>query len=460
MQQVESQMALHDTKMMDLEDRSRRNNLRLRGLPKSIQVGDLQAYATGLFQSLCPDIPAKVFLLDWRRGIPARKSLESISTDHSMTRTLNLFTNGKTRTEYVPVYLPIRFGFPDTIPPKKEEMIALKPEDIIVKISPGLVNISWTCTIKKNMVYRIDICENHLIDEEFNLRKCFHEIKADFELHKGVSINITPGKHGEQFKWNVTKFFPSGDMNMSAENISCTVYNVFYMDCSWDVGREAPNDVIYNFSLIQKSKTLPCPRYGTDSRGRAIKCFLEVSNIDTTSTVYIAVTGTSNETEIMFTDASFKPVDKEILNPPKNLTVTKTLEGLVCTWEKPSDTFQKHCFQYELQINQESHTIEKKNTFTIPTHSPDEVLTIKIRATYVELCGKNGWGEWTEPLTYGKYVDLFSSSWDDLGKQHVQFFLFLAIHSVFHYICNGLLMGVSNLCLRALPEFQLPTTVH
>ncbi|CAH2220525.1 granulocyte-macrophage colony-stimulating factor receptor subunit alpha-like isoform X1 [Pelobates cultripes] len=342
----------------------------------------------------------------------------------------------------------------------EEEMIALKPEDIIVKISPGLVNISWTCTIKKNMVYRIDICENHLIDEEFNLRKCFHEIKADFELHKGVSINITPGKHGEQFKWNVTKFFPSGDMNMSAENISCTVYNVFYMDCSWDVGREAPNDVIYNFSLIQKSKTLPCPRYGTDSRGRAIKCFLEVSNIDTTSTVYIAVTGTSNETEIMFTDASFKPVDKEILNPPKNLTVTKTLEGLVCTWEKPSDTFQKHCFQYELQINQESHTIEKKNTFTIPTHSPDEVLTIKIRATYVELCGKNGWGEWTEPLTYGKYVDLFSSSWDDLGKQHVQFFLFLAIHSVFHYICNGLLMGVSNLCLRALPEFQLPTTVH
>ncbi|XP_063300355.1 granulocyte-macrophage colony-stimulating factor receptor subunit alpha-like [Pelobates fuscus] len=289
----------------------------------------------------------------------------------------------------------------------EEEIIALDPEDIKVKISPGLVNISWNCTIKKDMVYRIDIHENPLIDEAFNLRKCFHEIKADFELHKGVSINITPDKYGEQLNWNVTKFFPSGDMNMSAENISCTVYNVFYMNCSWDVGREAPNDVIYNFSLTQKSKKLLCPRYGTDSRGRAIKCFLEVSNIDTTSTVYIAVTGTSNEKEIMFTDASFKPVDKEILNPPKNLTVNKTLEGLVCTWEKPSDTFKKHCFQYELQINQESHTIENKNTFTIPTHSPDEVLTIKVRAKYYERCGKNGWGEWTEPLTYGRK----ESSW-------------------------------------------------
>ncbi|CAH2315837.1 Hypothetical predicted protein, partial [Pelobates cultripes] len=62
--QLEAHISSHDNKLADLEDRSRRNNLRLRGIPESVAVGDLQAFATNLFQNLCPDIPAQMLLLD------------------------------------------------------------------------------------------------------------------------------------------------------------------------------------------------------------------------------------------------------------------------------------------------------------------------------------------------------------------------------------------------------------
>ncbi|CAH2250625.1 Hypothetical predicted protein, partial [Pelobates cultripes] len=63
-QQLEAHISSHDNKLADLEDRFRRNNLRLRGIPESVAVGDLQAFATSLFQNLCPDLPAQMLLLD------------------------------------------------------------------------------------------------------------------------------------------------------------------------------------------------------------------------------------------------------------------------------------------------------------------------------------------------------------------------------------------------------------
>ncbi|CAH2285493.1 Hypothetical predicted protein, partial [Pelobates cultripes] len=64
LQQIEEKLTKHEMKLTDLEDRSRRNNPRLHGIPESIAMGDMVMYATTMFRALCPDIPSEMFLLE------------------------------------------------------------------------------------------------------------------------------------------------------------------------------------------------------------------------------------------------------------------------------------------------------------------------------------------------------------------------------------------------------------
>lgn len=57
-------------KIADLEDRSRRNNLKLRGIPETVQSADLKKFATDLFTSLLPETPALELTIDRIYCIP------------------------------------------------------------------------------------------------------------------------------------------------------------------------------------------------------------------------------------------------------------------------------------------------------------------------------------------------------------------------------------------------------
>lgn len=45
-------------KLADIEDRSRRNNVKIRGIPESVQQQDLCKYVTQLFITVMPDMSA------------------------------------------------------------------------------------------------------------------------------------------------------------------------------------------------------------------------------------------------------------------------------------------------------------------------------------------------------------------------------------------------------------------
>ncbi|CAH2252057.1 Hypothetical predicted protein [Pelobates cultripes] len=72
---LEEQIHRQETKMADAEDRSRRNNIRLRGVPEDIALQNLTAYAVELFHALLPDIPAEMFLLDCIHRLPKPQHL-------------------------------------------------------------------------------------------------------------------------------------------------------------------------------------------------------------------------------------------------------------------------------------------------------------------------------------------------------------------------------------------------
>lgn len=58
------------SKIADLEDRSRRNNLKLRGVPETVQPADLKPYALQLFKAILPDTPDIELTIDRIHRVP------------------------------------------------------------------------------------------------------------------------------------------------------------------------------------------------------------------------------------------------------------------------------------------------------------------------------------------------------------------------------------------------------
>ncbi|CAH2285461.1 Hypothetical predicted protein [Pelobates cultripes] len=75
LEDIEKRLSLHETKITDAEDRSRRNNIRLRGVPEDVGTQDLTAFTTELFGAVLPDIPADMLLLDRIHRIPRPQHL-------------------------------------------------------------------------------------------------------------------------------------------------------------------------------------------------------------------------------------------------------------------------------------------------------------------------------------------------------------------------------------------------
>ncbi|CAH2248999.1 Hypothetical predicted protein [Pelobates cultripes] len=61
---LEDKMLLQDSKLMDFEDRSRRNNIKVRGIPEEVGSQELGTFMLELFQSVLPDFSQDMFLLD------------------------------------------------------------------------------------------------------------------------------------------------------------------------------------------------------------------------------------------------------------------------------------------------------------------------------------------------------------------------------------------------------------
>uniref|UniRef100_A0A8C5QFH2 Uncharacterized protein n=1 Tax=Leptobrachium leishanense TaxID=445787 RepID=A0A8C5QFH2_9ANUR len=67
---LQSQLLGALTKIADLEDRSRRHNLKVRGIPDSISAHDLPDYVTELFQHLLPEATSDSLLFDRIHRLP------------------------------------------------------------------------------------------------------------------------------------------------------------------------------------------------------------------------------------------------------------------------------------------------------------------------------------------------------------------------------------------------------
>ncbi|XP_075052601.1 granulocyte-macrophage colony-stimulating factor receptor subunit alpha-like [Mixophyes fleayi] len=294
-----------------------------------------------------------------------------------------------------------------------QDNIAPIPTNLKVALKPGLINVTWDCNISKSMEnYSYKILLPKGIQQPIDLHNCFIEInsfeKNELILHNGLEVGLLTCKDGKKVEtnWKIT-FTPEGKNDTAADNLSCVIYNVSVMNCSWSVGKEAPEDTQYSLELRQFEKNYKCQHYRKDSFGRQVGCVLKQhAGIIYEKFVYIQVTGSSNQTSIKFMDKHIKPNNHVTLDPPRNIMLSYNSNLLEIKWERPNTHNYEpdKCFQYDISINGEG--LNKDITgpsYTADKYYSNEEVTVTMRVKWKSFCSENSeeWSRWSDPQIHG-----------------------------------------------------------
>ncbi|XP_067997398.1 granulocyte-macrophage colony-stimulating factor receptor subunit alpha-like isoform X1 [Melanerpes formicivorus] len=287
-----------------------------------------------------------------------------------------------------------------------------------VKLNWRRMELSWESS-KNFSKYKCTIRDRDMetVEKEVNSTLCMFPVEQYVPLHKGVLFII------ELPNTNISKkctFIPGGKNGSAIENFSCVIYNISFMNCTWQAGREAPADTQY-FLYWQNSRDVDvteCELYIKGEHGRNTGCIFKNVSIEIDK-AYFLVNGSSKDSLIQFYDEYLQLYTIEILTPPLNVAVNCTREsaGCIVTWQPPltSHVENTKCFQYEIYIQNKDKPKEKKdppirvrnNIYEFQNYNEKKKYILKIRARGKNCLVSSKWGEWSEPIEFGQGKDYF-----------------------------------------------------
>ncbi|XP_074990307.1 granulocyte-macrophage colony-stimulating factor receptor subunit alpha-like isoform X3 [Calonectris borealis] len=281
------------------------------------------------------------------------------------------------------------------------------------------MELSWESS-KNFSKYKCTIMDRDMksIQKEVNSPLCRFPVELYIPLHKGVFFIIeVPNTNISE---NCT-FIPGGMNGSAIENFSCVIYNVSLMNCTWQAGKDAPGDTQY-FLYWQNSSyddARECELYITDENGRNTGCRFQNVKMETEK-AYFLVNGSSKVSPIRFYDEYIELYKIEILTPPLNVTVNCTRDpaGCIMTWQPPltSHVGNVNCFQYEISIQNKDEPKEEKkdppvrvrnHRYEFQNYNEKKKYILKIRARGKNCLISSNWGEWSEPIEFGRGKDYF-----------------------------------------------------
>ncbi|NXY05533.1 CSF2R factor, partial [Pteruthius melanotis] len=149
-------------------------------------------------------------------------------------------------------------------------------------------------------------------------------------------------------------------MNGTAiENFVCVIFNVSFMNCTWNVGRTATEDTQYflYWTPSKKENITECQNYIKDNCGRHTGCLFQNVTIENKNAYFLVNGSRSGQTiqsyeEKIMLISDYVIVEK--LTPPLNVTVNCTEAAQRCSvwWQPPRTSHVKKssCFKYEIVI--------------------------------------------------------------------------------------------------------------
>ncbi|OCT91069.1 interleukin-5 receptor subunit alpha isoform X2 [Xenopus laevis] len=223
-----------------------------------------------------------------------------------------------------------------------------------------------------------------------------------------VAINfISPQAEDSCAKQN-SALFPEhkGTCPKSLEyvkNISCQIYNMVNLNCTWDMKTDAQ----YCFVLRNKSIVLPCSQYLTNEENQTIGCHVKDVVFHDQRIIRLQFSNTKCQIK-----KHVKLSDIEIMKPPINITIQSETGKVIMTWNRPPTGTQIvniECFEYELKVLETETDVPfrivttDKREHTLYDLDKDKKYSIHIRGRKMKNCGQSkSWGEWSEPLFVGE----------------------------------------------------------
>ncbi|XP_033055067.1 granulocyte-macrophage colony-stimulating factor receptor subunit alpha isoform X4 [Trachypithecus francoisi] len=296
-----------------------------------------------------------------------------------------------------------------------------------VRFDARTMNLTWDCQENTTFsrCFLIDK-KNRVVEPRVTNKECACTFR-ELCLHGGVTFEVHVNTSQRAFQEKL--LYPnSGREGTAAQNFSCFIYDVDFMNCTWARGPTAPRDVQY-FLYIQNSKRrreIQCPYYIEDS-GTHVGC--HVGNLSgLTSRNYFLVNGTSQEIGIQFFDSLLDTKKIERFNPPGNVTVRCNTTHCLVRWKQPR-TYQKLSyldFQYQLDVHRKINVSgDLENRYNFPSSEPRAKHAVKIRAADVRILN---WSSWSEAAEFGS---------DDRNPSSVHIYVLLILGTL---VC-GLVFG-------------------
>lgn len=231
-------------------------------------------------------------------------------------------------------------------------------------------------------------------------------------LHRGATLTVNATSEGQEFSEELA-FNNSGKEGSGAQNLSCVIYNIRLMNCSWTRGPAAPADVRYQLYMWTSlhGNVSECSHYILDSAGTRVGChFNELGEGHTTDDYFFLVNGTSSGTDIPFLDfPSVNGPRLEKYNPPANLTVKENVSHYVIRWDAPAMRYSLSnsvlCYALDIQktgsfSKREPVLLSRqhKNEYRLPSSDARGEHTVRMRVRHVLF---QIWSEWSSTHRFG-----------------------------------------------------------
>ncbi|XP_053313326.1 interleukin-5 receptor subunit alpha-like [Spea bombifrons] len=192
-------------------------------------------------------------------------------------------------------------------------------------------------------------------------------------------------------------------------NVSCKIYNITSLNCTWDIKQNAPNDTQYLFSLRTGSDLLDCKHYLKNQENKNIGCHMKHVCTWKKNKHRIKVQLSNYERQLV---RAFTVSNIEILNSPNNICLSSQNGITKMQWKQPLSVegeLNSYCFEYQIQLLE----VKKDRLFRVINTTNTEYIfsdldkgrkyAAQIRGRRNTYCGRSKfWGEWSEMIYIGK----------------------------------------------------------
>ncbi|XP_074839412.1 interleukin-5 receptor subunit alpha-like isoform X2 [Carettochelys insculpta] len=283
------------------------------------------------------------------------------------------------------------------------------PSDLrIVKKDFGVI-LSWDSNITEEMeIYSV----KYILKYKFDRTK--EVIERVSEKKKMIRLNLHSGFHAKVktqlflketddiIKESQWAEFTYRAPPVYIQNLSCIIYNLFNLNCSWDIKTEAPEDAQYFFSFWHSSTEFQCQLYLTNAKLKNIGCHMKEVYFNPAYPIKLNITVRElyNSSKYHSYYKKFQPQRLEKLNPPINVSVSLESRSVKVNWKPPPTigSAKRNCFIYQVKITDLEPTDVSEEEYVHPVYDPTKQYIFQVRARKTECVRNKIWSEWTEPI--------------------------------------------------------------